>query len=195
GGGGGGALEGGGDAAQGSLAREGGAAVAHPALGLPSALARRYEDGIDSLARATALNPNLADAYGYQGVIHGLTGDYEACLEPIERACRLSPYDSGRALWLAGKGIGAFSAGRYDEVVANASAILREFPEYATAYRQRAAALAMLGRGEEAYKDMQVLLRLVPGLTISQVRVRVPIKDPQAMERWLEALRKAGLPE
>jgi hypothetical protein len=96
---------------------------------------------------------------------------------------------------LAGKGIGAFIAGLYDEVVANAGLILSEFPAYATAYRQRTAALAALGRIEEARKDMAVLLQLLPGLTISQVRVRVPLKEPEAMHRWLNALRLAGLPE
>jgi adenylate cyclase len=72
---------------------------------------------------------------------------------------------------------------------------MREYPSYATAYRQRAAALAALGRIEEAHADMATLLRLLPGLTISQVRIRVPIKEPEAMERWLDALREAGLPE
>jgi tetratricopeptide (TPR) repeat protein len=182
-------------AAQRALALDGTDAAAHSVLGLTLAFARRYEDAIESFARALALNPNLADAHGCLGVVHGMCGDYPQCVASVERACRLSPYDTGRALWLAGKGIGAFTAGLYDEVIANAGLILREFPTYATAYRQRAAALAALGRIEDARKDMAVLLQLLPGLTITQVRVRVPLKEPSAMERWLDALRLAGLPE
>ena len=77
----------------------------------------------------------------------------------------------------------------------SSGAVLRDFPTFATAYRQRAAALAALGRLEEARKDLGILLELLPGLTVSKVRAGVPIKDPEAMERWLDALRKAGLLE
>jgi tetratricopeptide (TPR) repeat protein len=182
-------------AAQRALALDGTDAAAHAVLGLTLAFACRYDDAIQSLARALALNPNLADAHGCLGVVHGMCGNYAACVASVERACRLSPYDSGRALWLAGKGIGAFIAGLYDEVIANAGLILSEFPSYATAYRQRAAAFAALGRLDDARKDMATLLQLLPGLTISEVRARVPLKDREAMERWLEALRLAGLPE
>jgi TolB-like protein/Flp pilus assembly protein TadD len=182
-------------AAQRALALDSEDAVAHAVVGLTLAFARRYDEAIESLNRAIALNPNLADAHGYLGVVHALIGDYDACLKSIDRACRLSPYDSGKAMWFAGKGIGAFAAGRYDEVIANAGEILREHPSYATAYRQRAAALAALGQLEEARADIETLLRLVPGLTIAQVQIRVPVKTQEAMERWLNALRKAGLPE
>jgi len=182
-------------AARQALDLDNGDALSHAVLGLTFAFARRYDDGIDNLLKAIALNPNLADAHGCLGVVQGMVGDYEASAKSVERACRLSPYDAGKGLWLAGKGIGAFIAGRYDDVIANAGLILREYPAFATAYRQRAAALAALGRQEEARADMGTLLQLVPGLTVSQVRIRVPLKDPAAMDRWLDALRKAGLPE
>ena len=115
-------------AAQEALALDSEDAVAHAVVGLTLAFARRYDEGIDSLNRAIALNPNLADAHGYLGVTHALIGDYDACLKSIDRACRLSPYDSGKALWLAGNGIGAFAAERYDEVIVNANEVLREHP-------------------------------------------------------------------
>jgi TolB-like protein len=182
-------------AAQRALELDGTDAAAHTVLGLTFAFRRQYDDALRSLARAIALNPNMADAYGCQGVAYGVIGDYAACTESVERACRLSPYDNARALWLAGKGIGAFIAGRYEEVIANADLVLREFPSYATAYRQRAAALAALGRVDEARKDIAVLLALLPGLSVSEVRLRVPVKDPEAMTRWLDALRLAGLPD
>jgi tetratricopeptide (TPR) repeat protein len=98
-------------------------------------------------------------------------------------------------LWLDGKGIGAFVAGRYDDVIATTTQVLREFPNHATAHRQRAAALAALGRLDEARAEMAVPLRLVPDLTIGQVRTRIPVKDPVALERWLDCLRQTGLPE
>ena len=170
-------------------------AAALAVLGLTLAFRRQFDDGVECITRAIELNPNLADAHGCLCVVHGISGRYEACVQAVSRACRLSPYDNGRALWLSGKGIGAFCAGYYDEVISNAGLILRDYPKYATAYRQRAAAYAASGRMEEAQHDMAILLALLPGLTISEVRRRVPLKEPEAMNRWLDALRKAGLPE
>lgn len=182
-------------AAEQAIALDSGDALAHAVLGLTLSFARRYDEGIDILTRAIQINPNLAEPHGYLAVVHGLSGDYEACVENVGRASRLSPYDIGRALWLAGSGIAAFINGRYEDVIAIATGVVREFPTYVSAYRQRAAAYAALGRLDEARAELQTVLRLVPGLTISQVRVGVPVKSPEAMERWLDALRKAGLPE
>jgi hypothetical protein len=38
-------------------------------------------------------------------------------------------------------------------------------------------------------------LSSAPGTTIAKTRAAVPWKDPLVMERYLDALRKAGLPE
>ncbi len=53
----------------------------------------------------------------------------------------------------------------------------------------------MLDRLDEARQSIKTLLSLVPGLTVAEVARRVPIKEPEAEARWLDALRKAGLPE
>jgi hypothetical protein len=42
---------------------------------------------------------------------------------------------------------------------------------------------------------MSVLLQKMPGLTVAKVRQIVPVMDAAAQERWLDGLRKAGLPE
>ena len=169
--------------------------MAHAVLGFVLTWARKHDEAIDTLKRAIELNPNLADAHGYLGVVYGLAGDYEAAVEMVNRALRLSPRDYSKAMWFAGWGIAAFIAGRHEEVIELTGSILREYPRFPTAYRQRAASLALLGRVDEARETIDELLHLLPGLTVSQVRTMVPIKDPEAMERWLDALRKAGLPD
>ena len=60
--------------------------------------------------------------------------------------------------------------------------------------RQEAAALAMLGREAEAAESIARLLEQMPGLTVEQVRHIVPVRYPADRERWLGALRRAGLP-
>ncbi|MBT4044753.1 MAG: tetratricopeptide repeat protein, partial [Rhodospirillaceae bacterium] len=65
-------------------------------------------------------------------------------------------------------------------------------PDFAGLYRQRAAALAMLGRMDEAREDIKQVLRLDPGNSIKIMRETPFWRD---IEPFLEGLRKAGLPE
>jgi adenylate cyclase len=183
------------EAAKRAIALDNGDALAYAASGLALTWARKFDGAIDAINKAVALNPNLALAHGYLGVTLGLAGDYEASIAAVNRALRLSPRDYGKALWYAGWGIGAFIAGRHEEVIELTGSILREYPGFATAYRQRAASMAALGRLDEARENIEALLGLLPGLTVSRVTNMVPIKDPEAQKIWLDSLRKAGLPE
>ena len=61
--------------------------------------------------------------------------------------------------------------------------------------RQEAAALGMMGRHDEATAAVENLLVSMPDLTISQVRNMVPVRNPIDWDRWLDGLRRAGLPE
>ena len=128
-------------------------------------------------------------------VTHGVIGNYDAAAIAYDRAITLSPRDRSKLIWLAGKGIAAYIAGRYEEVLELAGAMTHENRNFASAHRQLAAANAMLGRLDEAGNAMKRVLELVPGLAIAQVRLMVPVQDPEAQERWLDGLRKAGLPE
>ncbi|MEE8506102.1 MAG: adenylate/guanylate cyclase domain-containing protein [Kiloniellales bacterium] len=182
-------------AAQQAVSLDGSDALAHAVLGLVLTLDRKHDDAIDILKGSIRLNPNLAAAHGYLGVVYGLVGDYKAAVEAVDRAMRLSPRDYSRAIWLAGKAMAAFGACHYEEVAELTGRILREYPRFPSAYRLRAAGLALQGHENEARGDIDELLRLLPGLTVSQVRTQVPIKDPGTMERWLDGLRRAGLSE
>jgi hypothetical protein len=59
--------------------------------------------------------------------------------------------------------------------------------------RTRAAVLVELGRIDEAGADVQALLAMQPGATISEVK-RYLHSMPN-LDRYLDNLRRAGLPE
>ena len=50
-----------------------------------------------------------------------------------------------------------------------------------------------LGREEEARAEAAEVLRLSPNFSVEGWRHRLPFKDPAETERFLAALRKAGL--
>ncbi|MFD2854258.1 adenylate/guanylate cyclase domain-containing protein [Seohaeicola zhoushanensis] len=170
-------------------------ANAYALAGMVEGFARNFEVCESHYHRAIQLNPNLANAHGNLCTVQGLSGDYEGARASANLALDLSPLDPMRCFWLGGVGIGAFVVEAYEDCVAVSRQVLKDFPGYASSMRQEAAALAMLGREAEAHASAERLLERMPGLTVSQVRTMVPVRAPEAHERWLEALRRAGVPD
>ncbi len=183
------------DAARTAASLDAGDANALAAWGISCLFAREHENALKRLDRAIRLNPNLAAAHGYLAAVHGCMGNSAAAAAAADKAAKISPLDSAKPLWLAGKGIGAYINGRYEEVVDICHEVLRENPNAGSALRQLAASCAMLGRMQQADEALQQLLCCMPGLTVSKVRDIVPVMAADAQERWLEGLRKAGLPD
>jgi adenylate cyclase len=61
--------------------------------------------------------------------------------------------------------------------------------------RFKASSLANLGRMEQARDWLSRVLDVEPDLTIAQVKASAPPFPPELLARYLEGLRKAGLPE
>ncbi|MBE1283174.1 MAG: hypothetical protein GJ676_07665 [Rhodobacteraceae bacterium] len=170
-------------------------ANAHAILGMALCFARKFDDSLVHLLRAIDLNPNLAIGYGNIAALYGVSAEFEKAEQSAKHAIALSPRDPLKAFWRGGLGIGAFVTGRYEICLQNAVEGLKEHPGYASLMRQETAALGMLGRTEEAQASTQRLLKAMPDLTIEKVRKIVPVRYPEDWERWLEGLRRAGLPE
>jgi TolB-like protein/Flp pilus assembly protein TadD len=164
-------------------------------LGIAGIFATQFDDGLAHLRRGVQLNPNSATATGYLSMGEAICGNHDACVKALDRAVQLSPHDPMRGWWYAGRGISAFINELYDEVLDVTAECIRDTPDVPSAHRQRAATYAILDRPEDATKALNNLLRLLPGNTITQVASAVPFKSAEAHERWLNALRKAGMPE
>ena len=156
--------------------------------------ARRWDEAQTAIDRAVALSPNFAPALGFRGGILALLGEPEAAMPCFEQARRLSPRDSIIAVWLMGQFWAEYELERYEDALRTAEEAIGLAPGNPTYRRQRAAALAMLGRMEEAEAAVADYLRLEPGHTLADA-AQVPAKNPEHLAHWVEALRTAGLPE
>jgi TolB-like protein len=183
------------EAARRAVTIDEGNAWGHIALGMVEMFAARLDEAVRRLERAIELSPNDPSAYGYLGLALSMSGEHDAATAALDEAARLSPRDPFLAVWHMARAIGAFSAERYEEAIDWAKQANEENPQFAGAYRILAACYGRLERGDEAKAAMADLLKHMPGLTIAATRKQVPLKRPEDLERYLDGLRKAGLPE
>jgi hypothetical protein len=72
---------------------------------------------------------------------------------------------------------------------------LRENPNVSGIYRLRAACLSQLDRVDEAKTALGDFLRLARDANVPSTKAQIPLKRPEDLERYIEALRRAGLRE
>ncbi|RWK92234.1 MAG: adenylate cyclase [Mesorhizobium sp.] len=145
--------------------------------------------------RALVLNRNLAAAWGLSSWVRACFGEPDRAVEHAAGAMRLSPLDPRLFAWQFCTGLAHFCAGRYDDAVEWAESSLRSQPNYASAMRVAAAGHALAGRLLEAQQMMARLCAFDPLLRLSNLaEVLPPFYRPDDRSRYIEGLRKAGLP-
>jgi len=147
--------------------------------------------------RALILNPNCAHAWMLKGYVSFFQNRWGPAIEAFERAMRLSPLDPLGYLFAAGIGLAHLGVGRYEEALQWVDRSSRELPRYVTSLRLKVVLCAHLGRMEEARYWLRRMLDLQPGMTVAWLEeylgaMRLP---PEILAIYVEALRKAGLPE
>jgi TolB-like protein/class 3 adenylate cyclase/tetratricopeptide (TPR) repeat protein len=145
--------------------------------------------------RALVLNPNLAAAWSSSGFLKTLLGDPEVGIGHLERAMRISPLDPMMFFVENIAALAHFLVGRYDEAWQLAERACRKQPYFLGSIRVAAAGNAAAGRLDHARKWITRALQLDPELRVSNLKDRVSWFRPEDFTKYVEALRKAGLPE
>ena len=172
----------------------------HMYLGLVDIWTKRAADGIAECEHALALDRNLADAHTAIGIGKIYIGRGEETEAHIDEALRLSPRDTLAYRWMANAGLAKNHLGLWEQAIAwcrRAIEANRGFP-YPNFFS--AAALAQLGRLDEARSAVKAGLALNPAYTISRARALWTAMGDNltylvGAERILEGMRKAGVPE
>jgi TolB-like protein/class 3 adenylate cyclase len=152
--------------------------------------------GANVIDRALMLNPNCAHAWMARGLVSIIQNRPDAAIEALERAIRLSPLDPwGARAFTVGLAVAYLAAGQYEQVIEWADRSLAAQPGYRHGLLVKVISLAHLGRIEEARDCLGRMLELEPGLTIARWKASAPYYRAELLARYVEALRKAGLPE
>ena len=163
-------------------------------------MTKRAAEGIAECEHALALDRNLASAHSIIGSGKIFIGRAEETEAHIGEALRLSPRDTSAYIWMGVAGIAKIHLGSYEQAVAWCRRAIEANRNYPQAYFRLAAALAQLGRLDEARSAVKAGLALNPAYTISRDRAAWTARsdDPTylaQLEPIFEGMRKAGLPE
>jgi TolB-like protein/class 3 adenylate cyclase len=175
-------------------------ARAHLYLGIVDIWTKRAADGIAECEHALALDRNLAAAHSIIGLGKIFIGHAEETEAHIVEALRLSPRDTMAYNWMTNAGIAKSILGSCEQTVAWCRRGIEANRNYPISHFLLAAALAQLGRLDEARSAFKAGLALNPTYTISRARAAWTAMsgDPTYLahtERILEGMRKAGVPE
>jgi TolB-like protein/DNA-binding winged helix-turn-helix (wHTH) protein len=172
----------------------------HMWLGLVDIWTKRAAQGIAECEHALALDRNLAHAHSIIGRGKVFVGRAEETEAHVAEALRLSPRDAMAYIWMYFAGLANLYLGKYERAVAWFRRAIEANRNYPAANFNLAAALAQLGRMDEAHSAARAGLALNPTFTVSRARAALTARsdDPTylaQLESTFEGLRKAEVPE
>ena len=114
-------------------------------------------------------------------------------IEAINRAIRLSPKDSMMFTWLPTLAASHYMLREYERALSVADQAIRLNPKYPLGHRNRASALAQLGRMDEAQDALRAFVTVSPGITAEGARQAW--RKPEDADHYMDGLYKAGCKE
>jgi adenylate cyclase len=160
-------------------------------LGKLHEIKREHNEAIAAAERAVVLNPNGADAYAGLGIILTLAGRPEEGVEFVKKAIRLNPIPP--AYYFSHLGVAYRVSGQYEEAITVYKKAIHNQPTYLFAHLGLAATYAYLGRRDEAHAEAAEVLKIDPGFSLERYAKRIPFKNKADTDRYIGALREAGL--
>jgi tetratricopeptide (TPR) repeat protein len=159
-------------------------------LGIILGHERRFAESDAEFEATFKLDPNHADAWAIRSDLITLRGDAIKGVEFVKRALRLNPHPPSWYYWMAGQA--HYALGDYQSAV---EALRKPETYRTTSRRMLAAALAQLGRLEEARQEAELFMMSNPHFTITHWATSQPFDDAELRQRFVEGYRKSGLPD
>ncbi|MDH3839204.1 MAG: adenylate/guanylate cyclase domain-containing protein [Desulfobacteraceae bacterium] len=154
---------------------------------------RQHDEAIKEAELAIDLNPNGADVYASLAFIHCFADNSKLAIELVNRALRLNPIPTH--FYYTVLGIAYRLEERYGEAIELVNKCLEENPDNLQALLLLAACYSFLNRSEDANKASKEILRINPNFSVVNYVTTLPYKNQEVVSGYVDALRKAGLPE
>lgn len=166
---------------------------AYWALGYALMYHKQHKQALEAVKHAVEIAPNYADGYGLMALINNQLGNGEEAARLITKGMELDPhyswdypYNLGRAYYVMGK---------YDVAIDKLLVALNRNEQAVNPRLYLVASYVALDRLEDAQWEAEKIRIMNPETTLSHLENDYPIADKVMQKKFLERLRKAGLPE
>jgi adenylate cyclase len=160
-------------------------------LGRIYMLKGKYEKAMANYERAVSLNPNAAGAHAHYGGALRRVGRPDEAIASYKKAIRLNPISP--AWFFMSLGWSYRILGRYEDSIAAYKKALDRRPDYLVAHIGLTVTYSTAGRLDEARAQAAEVLRVQPKFSVKRSAKRLRFKDKDKEDRYVDALRKAGL--
>jgi adenylate cyclase len=167
--------------------------LAHGLLGYIYLFKRQHKEAIQEGERAIELNPNGAIAHLILGYILICSDKVELAIKLIKRAFRLNPIPTSE--YYSFLAFAYLNIGQYEKAIEVCKKTLSANPDVLPTTLYLAASHSSLDRPEEARKAVEEVLRIQPDFSLEYHANTLPFKNQEELNKYINALRKAGLPE
>ncbi|MDH3230588.1 MAG: tetratricopeptide repeat protein, partial [Alphaproteobacteria bacterium] len=151
------------------------------------------EQAITYHEKAVALGPNISVYHAILAYNLTEAGRADEAIPMLKKAMRLDP--TYQPWYLLALGDAYNALGRYEEAAEAHKQFLDRRPENIDGHASLIVSYMWLGREDEAQSYVSEVLRIDPKFSLESFRKRLKYKDQAYLERFLDALRRAGLPE
>ena len=165
--------------------------IAHLVLAGCYLLRREHQKAIEAANNGLSISPNSADIHLMLGQVLAFSDRPQKAIENLEMSIRLDPF--ARSQFFHMLGMAYREAGRYDEAINACQEAIRRQRNNMFAHLILAATYVMNDQPEEARIEAEEVLRIDPNYSLERLAEIRPHIDPENTERFISALRKAGL--
>jgi adenylate cyclase len=155
---------------------------------------RDHDAALAGQQRAVGLNPSAPLARHFLACVHEFSQRPAEAIPHIEALLRLDPRYRFASLALADQALCRFLLGELEQARVDAENAVRLQPANVRARQRLVAVLAELGHSEAARQAASELLELQPEFNRDYIETTYPFQSAEERERFIGALRSAGLP-
>jgi adenylate cyclase len=165
-------------------------AEAYRLIGRVYQMQRRHDDALAMMQRALELNPNNGDILANYGIVLIYAGRAEEGIEWGAKAIRRNPHHPD---WYASvMATGFFLTSKHEDALRYLGRI--KSPKMWD-LRLLTAIYVELGELQKAEEQVAAILAINPNTSLASIEPALAYKDRAIVDRYLDALRKAGIPE
>jgi adenylate cyclase len=166
-------------------------ADAHGTLGFLYSMTGQHDKALAQAEKAVALNPNSSWAQFMVGKALSFAGRWEESIPEYKRSIRLNPIPPNNHFWSLG--LSYAYLGQYEEAITWCEKAVRQEPDDLLARIMMTVVYSLSGRDDQARTEAAEILRIQPKFTLKGFEKKLTYKKKADSEKFLSALRKAGL--